>query len=253
MKKKVLSEIRKNNCTLVFFLFVCSMLFSINSNETLHFTIDYLGLTVANVSFIKTDSLLSVKAKSTALTNFFTGYFDNTYKTTIDSFFLPTIYQKSIEQRKYTERSITIYDFYQNIAFFVDTHNDILQQYSIQDETRDFFSALFFCRTLDLEQEYTLKVDAAGKIWLVNITYLKVENLKTSIGEFHTKKIQVTFSPFDETLKMRSDIFTNNFVNSENTLYIWFTDDLNQIPVKTQYSMKRFNVFWNIKEYKVYE
>ena len=92
-------------------------------------------------------------------------------------------------------------------------------------------------------------VDSAGKIWMVKTSFIKKERLKTSIGYFDTQKVEISFTEYDNVQKIRSDIFTNNFIKDGNNLFIWFSDDSDCIPLKTQYNQKPANVYWSIKNY----
>ena len=213
----------------------------------MNFSIDYLGFNVANVSFERDNESIVINTRSTRFAGYFTYSFDNTYRISIDSLFTPIIYQKHIEQKKYTENSITVYDFENMEAVFYDMHNDIQLLYDIRHDTRDFFSTLYYLRTLDLSQEHTMTVDAAGKLWTVNTRLRGYEQLSTHLGLRQTIRIEVSFEEFDDTPKIRSDIFTNNIVNPNNTLHIWFTNDDQKFPIKTQYNMKPFNIQWTLK------
>ena len=232
----------------ILFLFIYALLYPA---ETMTFTIEYLGITAANVSFHHDNERITINTSSTKFAGLFASSFDNTYTTTIDSLFLPKVYQKNIQQSNFIERSVTVYDFEKLQAIFVDTHNDNKTIYDINNDTRDFFATLYYLRTLDLKQDHSLTVDAAGKIWIINIKYIKNEQIKSAIGNHQTKKVMATFTPYNNKEKMRSDIFTNNLVSPDNTLYIWFTDDETQIPVRTQYNMKPFNINWVIQNREI--
>ncbi|MCL1827304.1 MAG: DUF3108 domain-containing protein [Candidatus Cloacimonetes bacterium] len=234
-------------CSFLICFFLSALLLNA---ESMSLSIDYLGISVATVSFRLEDDLLTVTAKSNKVTNVFTSSFDNTYRTVLDSLFLPRIYQKNIVQSNYRENSITVYDLIKLQGKFRDTQNDIENNYIITEGTRDFFSNLFYLRTLDLTQNHTLMVDSAGKIWMVKTAFIQKEKLKTSIGIFNTQKIEISFAEYDNGQKIRSDIFTNNFIKDGNTLYIWFSDDSECIPLKTQYNQKPANVYWTIKNYE---
>jgi len=229
------------------------VLFSLLVAETIHFTIDYMGLSVANIQFVnerlEEGSLLTVSASSTRLSSVFSISFNNIYEILSDSLFLPVVYSKDIDQRNFREMSQTTYCFVDLKADFHDTVSSLQHNYLINDDTRDIFSALFYLRTLDLRENISFTIDAAGKMWTITSRFVGSERLRTNIGSFQTNRVEITFEQYDDTRGLRSDILTNNLVNEDNRLIFWFTDDENQIPVRASYNMRPFNVNWTIRRY----
>ena len=223
------------------------LIFSSLSAERLSFAIEYLNFTVATLDIEKTDSTISVQSSSSKFISLFTSSYENYYTTEIDSLFLPIIYKKSINQKNFQEEAIITY--YHDIftANYKDSITNMERNYNILEDSREFFSALYYLRTLNLKEDNNLTLDVAGKIVLLSTKYIESETIKTNIGRRNTNKIELYFKWYDNTQKMRSDILTNNIWLEDNTLTFWFTDDEKQIPVKAQYNMKPFSVFWNLK------
>jgi len=242
----------------IFLLSSCFYLFA----EKLSFDIDYLGFNVATVEMsISIDEhetifdnnsnfKIMVYSKSSRFIDFFTHSYENLYTVYSDAHLRPLKYIKDIKQKNFLEKAETLYSFEEHEAIYFESISDREHNYMILDDTKDFFSALYYIRSLNLKEDINFSIDVAGKIVLVSCQYIKSESLRTNIGTFQTNKVELTFKWYDNVRKMRSDILTNNLWQQENKLNFWFTNDKNQIPVKAQYVMKPFNVNWNIKGYK---
>ena len=221
-------------------------------SEKLTFSIDYLGFSVASVDFIKEhiemNNIITVNAKSSGFINFFAQSLDNKYIARNDHLYRPIQYLKDIDQRDFEELSATTYDFINLSADYYDKVSQLSHTYPIQHDTKDFFTALYYLRTMNLKEEHTFTIDSAGKIWTIMCRYIKSEQLKSPVGTFQTNKVELSFKQFDDGKKLKGDMLTNNLVNEANVLSFWFTDDENQIPVKAQYVMKPFNVNWTIRK-----
>ena len=223
--------------------------------ERLSFSIDYLGFSVATVDmFLGSDDdiehKITVTSRSSRFIDFFTHSFENTYVVYADSLFRPKLYLKDINQRNFQEKAEIIYSFETSEAMFYDSISERSLKYHVLEDTRDFFSALYYLRTLNLKENQTLSLDVAGKIVLISSIFTKAEFIRTSIGGFDANRVEISFKWLDDTRKMRSDILTNNLWLEENKLIFWFTDDERQIPIKSQYVMKPFNVNWSIKSFE---
>ena len=232
-------------------IFLLCAMFSILSAETIKFTIDYMGLSVANVNFVhereSDQNILTVTASSTRLSSVFSVSFNNVYEIMSDSLFLPIVYTKVIDQKNFTEVSRTTYCFTDLRANFIDSETDLRRTYRINYDTRDIFTALFYLRTLDLRNDISFTIDAAGKLWTMTSRFLRTERMRTNIGSFQTNMVEISFKPIDNSTGLRSDILTNNLVTEANVLNFWFTDDEYQIPVRATYNMRPFNVNWTIR------
>jgi len=106
-------------------------------------------------------------------------------------------------------------------------------------------------RTKNLKEDITFTIDAAGKIWTLSSRFLGTETIRTNIGRLQTDMIEISFTPVDDVVRLRSDILTNNLVSENNRLLLWFTNDERQIPVRAAYVMQPFNVSWTIRSYRL--
>jgi hypothetical protein len=159
------------------------------------------------------------------------------------------IHTKIIDQMNFTEFSQTTYCFVSHRADFIDFETEFMYTYTIKEDTRDIFTALYFLRTKDLKRDTIFSIDAAGKLWIINSRFIGSETIRTNIGRFITSKVEVSFQQYDSKTGLRSDILTNNLVSDSNKLFFWFTDDELSIPVRASYNMRPFNVNWTIRSH----
>ena len=225
-----------------------------DQEEILCFTIDYANISVVDVQInhqVKLQHKINVIAKSKKVISLFTHSLNNFYCLSMDSLYYPLELQKNILQSNFQENSVTQYNHDTLKAVYENTIDGSKKTYSIQKDTRDFFSLLFFLRNseITLLNNQSFFIDAAGKTWIVSLKTLKKEFLKTKIGRFNTIKVEITFKQFDQQPKIRSDILTNNLVHEKNTLYLWISLDENKIPVQACFLRKPFNIFWIINSY----
>jgi len=233
----------------IIFFFYCSLFGQ--GYEFIDLNIEWQGVKVVGVKmehhYTETDHQIKVAAKSTFLANLFSFEMDNTYQLDSDNLYLTTRYQKRVTQKRFSENSNTLYNRPALLASFFDTFTDTSQEYAIANDTRDFFNALYYLRTLDLTQPHSFTIDNAGKLSRINVKYLGTEKIKTFIGNKDTYKVEISFEHIDLAPRRRSDILTNNLVNPDNKLYFWFTTAGDKIPVKALYRMKKQNVYWIVK------
>ena len=231
--------------TCIFFLFSFLKLFS----EELTVNIKYLGLPVVRAQFTKSDSTLTVIAKSTGIAGI-ASKMDNIYEISFDENLLPYKYKKVINQRKYKENRVTYYDRKNNIAkriSFIDS--GLNKIYPINSVSRDFFSALFFLREHLERNSGELWLDAGGLIWKANYTKLADEIIKTEFGKLNCSKFILNCQKISDSESDWSDMLTNNLVNEKIPLILWFSQNKYKLPVKIKFKMSPFPVIWQLKSY----
>jgi hypothetical protein len=239
------------------FLFLyCFILHS----ENLVFYIEFKGLKIAEVNMRHTSyenvtkdpkqkvNSIEVTALSSGLSNFFNQVVDNYYHIQADYQFLPKSYMKKINQRNLTENSESYFDHKELIGVFFEKNTTEQQTYDIEADTRDIFSSLYYLRTLNLRDDISFTVDNCGKLSRIKSTYLLTEKVTTALGDYNTNKVQISFVHKNNKEARQSDILSNNLIDTKNTLYLWFTADNACIPIKAQYKMKAFSVYWIIKQ-----
>jgi hypothetical protein len=226
---------------LFFFLFLQA--------EQYHISIRYLAFSVVNVNIIHEDNRITIKANSTGLAKL-AANMENFYQIEYQSKFMPVSYRKNIEQSDFTEKKTTYFFHQQEIAKVNNDLTNLIQEYPIHPEARDFFSALFYLRTQVNEKENgSLYLDANQIRWRADWTKEAEEKVKTFSGTKICSKIKLSFERIDNRKKERSDMLTNNLVTEKNDLYFWFTKEDN-LPVKAVFAMKPFPVVWILNQYE---
>lgn len=212
-------------------------------------SIRYLGLKVVSVKMENFSNQLRVRAEATGLGSIATQM-DNLYESTYFDEYLPFSYRKVIKQKEYSENRITIYSRDTNKGIresYVDKSRS--RRYDIHPETRDFFSALYYIR-FHLKKSTILYLDANGLIWKAKCQLLKQEKVKAPWGKDTAQKVKITFSRYSSGERERSDMLTNNLVNDSNVLYLWISTDEKRLPIKAEYKMKPFSVYWKLESYE---
>ena len=218
--------------------------------ETFDLSIKYLGITAVKVSIVNKDSVLTINAKATPIASIASNM-DNFYKSVYSGNFLPIQYQKLINQGDYYEDRIIKYNRdMQTAKRLSNISPDRNCEYSINPESRDFFSALFYLRKALDEPSGELWVDANRLIWKVNYKVIGKETISTKLGEIQAIKVELNFQNYSNKEKERSDMLTNNLVNPERALIFWFSDDDQRLPLKAKFMMKPFAVVWKLNSYK---
>ncbi|MCK4311353.1 MAG: DUF3108 domain-containing protein [Candidatus Cloacimonetes bacterium] len=230
------------------FLFI--LIYSFLNSEQIDLSIKYLGIKVVKVRITDINNILEIRAKSTSIASI-ASKMDNLYLSEYSDNYLPLRYEKKINQKKYVEDRITLYNrenLTANRTSYIDPDKNC--EYSIKSTSRDFFSALFYLRnTIDLNQGY-MWIDANKIIWKAEYRILGNEILKTPLGKISTIKVEITCFKISPGSKERSDMLTNNLVDEEKSLFFWFTDDEKRIPVKAKFAMKPFPVVWKLEAYQ---
>ncbi len=230
-------------------LFLASYLYS----ETLHFDISFVGITVVKAKFIYRDNSLQVFAISTGMAKLLKSL-DNKYiakyNDNSDSLFLPSYFKKDIAQKDFYEKRQFAYKRDITTARMLDFINNKSKEYKIPYDIRDFFSTLYYLR---YHQKDTLSfyIDANTVLWKGSAVFIKKEKITMDKKDYLTRKYQITYKKISkENKKENSDMLTNNLVGNSKTLYLWFTEDKNHLPIKAKFKMKPFSVFWTLNSVK---
>ena len=237
---------QKNNLILFIIFFIIPVFLLA---ETFDLSIKYLGLSVVNVKMINEDSTLTVSAKSTFIASIASNM-DNSYKSVYSNNFLPYTYEKHIDQGDYFEDRIIEYNRLSLTAKRVSNlSSDHNCEYPINAESRDLFSALFYLRKAIDEPTGELWVDANKLIWRVEYSIVGKEIISTKLGKKNAIKVKMNFYNYLNGEKERSDMLINNLVNEERSLFFWFSDDEQRLPLKAKFMMKPFAVVWKLNSY----
>jgi hypothetical protein len=220
--------------------------------DSFHYKISCLGLHVVDIQVQKSMEhdlqILRVDAMSHYITSIF-PYVRNSYITTYKHDYIPVTYEKLIDQKKYHENRLTIYHQQNATAMLKDRLAQTTITYPIEPQCRDFFSALMYLSD-HLEKKGEIWLDANKLMWKATYRWDGEEVLSTQLGKIATTRIRMRFVKVSAAEKENSDMLTNQLVNEDNTLYLWFSNDARHLPVKAKYERKPFPVYWEILEFK---
>jgi hypothetical protein len=229
---------------LLFLLLTASVL----AAERLELSIRYLGLPVVRVNMTYADSTLQVHAKATTVASI-AARMNNYYTSIMAEDFLPRMYTKRITQKDYQEDREIIYyrrqGYAERTSRISESRNNT---YPIDPTCRDFFSALYYLRTLS-QDAGSFCLDACGLMWDASYSITERSTMNTALGKRKVRKIEMNFAKRGNKDKERSDMLTNNLV-SDRTLFFWLTDDTEAIPVKAVFEMSPFSVVWRLDSYE---
>ncbi len=212
-----------------------------------------MGLETVNVSMnhlrSKDEGIIEVFAESEGIASYLADL-DNYYCLHYNGDFLPYLYIKKINQKGYEEDRTISYNQINGSAYRTsNVSREKEKKYKINYPSRDFFSALFYLRFFE-GNECSLFLDVASVPWECFIKKDKNEKIKILGKEAECRKFKISFKKKNNRKKERTDMLTNNLVKEENDLYFWITDDERRIPVRAEYKMLPFSVYWNLKKYE---
>lgn len=217
--------------------------------EIFDISIKYLGFSVVKVTVTNKDSILIVNARSTFIASIASNM-DNSYRTVYSGNFLPSKYEKHIDQGDYFEDRIIEYNRQTLTAKRISNISPERNcEYTIKPQSRDFFSALFYLREAINDPAGELWIDANKLIWRVEYSIVGKEEISTAFGKKRAIKVKMNFHNYLNEEKDRSDMLTNNLVNEERSLIFWFSDDEQRLPLKAKFMMKPFAVVWKLNSY----
>lgn len=218
--------------------------------EKMVVAIKYLGIKAVHVDIEQDSTGMSVHAKATSIASI-ASKLNNYYYTSYEGNEYPVSYEKNINQKDYSEKRVIKYNRDLQIATRTSLLDSTLtKSYSIHKDALDFFSALLKLRYTN-EDEGDLWLDANGLPWKAHFTFLEKEKIRTFEGKQNCLKYKIDFTNITGRETERSDMLTNNLVSEENSLYIWFTDNEQRLPVKTMFKMSPFSVVWKMESYEL--
>lgn len=228
--------------------FIITINFAIAENLNLY--IKYLGIKMVNVNITDLDNKIITKAKSVGIAGM-ASKMDNEYICSYDFDYLPTNYTKHIKQKDYFEERSTDYLRDKKIAVRTELNssNEIVE-YKINTLSRDFFSALFYLRTIEDLASGSIWLDANRSIWKAHYKLMGSEKIKTIFGKKAALKVKFSFEKISKLPKENTDMLTNNLVDEGKHLLFWFSDDEKRIPLRAEFNMKPFPVVWELENYE---
>lgn len=147
---------------------------------------------------------------------------------------VPHISYRKIEEGRYRKNEVIKFDHDTDMIEAKVINNETgdfkePEYFQAPDNIRDIIGGIFYLRTLDfngLEEGamVTLKAFFEDTIYDFEIIYAGKEEIKTKAGKFNALKL-VPIMP------------DNKLFAGENPITVWFSDDLNRVPLKVEANM----------------
>jgi len=208
--------------------------------QNLEYRINSMGFKVADLRLNIGKDNLYVKASNSGFRTIF-PHLNNTYRVSFDADFLPQSYVRIIHQSELKDTISTSY--HKNSATMHRKSSNESISYTLPAPSHDIFTLL--AKISQSEKpigEYL--VDGNGRPWKAVVSGGKVEDLKTSLGKFQTRKYELRFKALNTKKAPYIDMLTHNFLDEDLHLSIW----VNQvgIPVKAHLRKKLVVITWEI-------
>lgn len=219
------------------------------------YKLTYLGIPAVNI-YLSVPETLTVNGKRTfhvlavARTNaLFSPFYtlENRYHTYIDAESgLPLKFTKDIHQSTLDQHGEITYDQDNNVAFYEGGRFSSQVKKSIQENTHNLFSMIYFLRRGKLEtgQKFTLNLDVESEPWKSTVTVLNKESVNVAGIYQEAHKISFQFAPVKEELKRKhTDILTRRVATSATRLYFWIGAAEPFHFLKVEYDMSPFSAY----------
>ncbi|MCG9880355.1 MAG: DUF3108 domain-containing protein, partial [Bacteroidia bacterium] len=130
---------------------------------------------------------------------------------------------KKVKEGKYTDSDFILFD--QKNGFATSRRGKI----SIEEQTQDVVSAIYFARTTDMSQAkigdiFPVNFYMDGENYLLRFKYVGKEKLKTDVGTFNT-------------LVIKPQLIKGRVFKDDEALTLWVTDDENKVPLMVESSI----------------
>ncbi|HQQ67272.1 MAG TPA: DUF3108 domain-containing protein [Candidatus Cloacimonadota bacterium] len=206
----------------------------------MEYKINSMGFKVADLKLNIGKDNLYVKASNSGFRTIF-PHLNNTYRVSFDADFLPQSYVRDIHQSELKDTISTKY--HKNSATMHRKSSNESISYTLPAPSHDIFTLLAkICQSEKPVGEYL--VDGNGRPWKALVSGGKVEDLKTSLGKFQSRKYELRFKALNAKKAPYVDMLTHNFLDEDLHLSIW----VNQggIPVKAYLRKKLVVITWEI-------
>ncbi|HOA29026.1 MAG: DUF3108 domain-containing protein [Candidatus Cloacimonetes bacterium] len=208
--------------------------------QNLEYRINSMGFKVADLRLSIGKDNLYVKASNSGFRTIF-PHINNIYRVSFDADFMPQSYVRVIHQSELKDIINTSY--HKNSATMHRKSSNESISYTLPAPSHDIFTLL--AKISQSEKpigEYL--VDGNGRPWKAIVSGGKVEDLKTSLGKFQTRKYELRFKALNANKAPYIDMLTHNFLDEDLHLSIW----VNQggIPVKAHLRKKLVVITWEI-------
>jgi hypothetical protein len=227
------------------------------SHEELNYQIKYLNLSTGSMQLTmlgikKIDSTMVYHLRiHTETSSIFSSIFNvnNTYECFFDTLsLLPKLITKQIKQKNLS--------YFLNLKFDQNLHHILMSdsiEWKIPPACFDFFSMLYFLRKHSFYNNDSLvffldseNLTSKCYAWKIGET-----NISIPAGSFNAIEIALVMNSLNERPKeWKTDLITNRFTKPDSKITLYFSNDVDQLPLAIRFHQKQFHVFMVLKEYK---
>jgi hypothetical protein len=186
--------------------------------------------------------LTTVSGKSTGSFDFFHRIRD-TWSSYIDtSSMLPLRFLRHIEEGDYRRKETTDFDHSRNTVVVNDSRDEKKNQvFKVPDNAQDMVSGFYYLRTLDMDNfkpGQTVKMQGflGDEVFDMTVTYKGVTTVETKAGKIRAHRL-IPRMP------------SNKLFKGENAISVYFSDDVNKIPVLFEAEMFVGSIKINLFKY----
>ncbi|WP_205501787.1 DUF3108 domain-containing protein [Rufibacter psychrotolerans] len=172
----------------------------------------------------------TVSGKTTGSFDFFHRIRD-TWSSYIDtSSMLPLRFYRNIEEGRYRRKETTDFNHQTNTVVVNDSRDEKKNQvFKVPDNAQDMVSGFYYLRTLDLDrykpgQSIRMQGFLGDEVFDMTVTYKGVTTVETKAGKIRAHRL---------TPRMPK----NKLFSGEDAISVYFSDDVNKIPVMFQAEM----------------
>jgi hypothetical protein len=220
---------------IIILLFVCSL-----QAYRLEYKITSLGMKVADLQIDMQEDKIITRVQNERRLSLF-PHLNNYYEIELDEQIRPRSYLRIIHQSELIDSVLTLYDPPQATMYQKSTADTMV--YQISAESRDFFSFIcYISRSNKLQGKHLL--DGNGAMWQASISKVDQESIKTALGSFEARKLEIRVSPLSQEKAPYIDMLTNNFFSEDIRISIWISEQ--GFPVKAKMKKKALGMNWEI-------
>jgi len=184
--------------TLGILLFLCAAAtakdFPFPIGEELVYSVSWNGIRVAtatattSMETVDGRELLVIRQRTETYSFFRIWPVDDRHETLVDpETMLPIQYTKNLREGSYRCHEITTFDHEKGMAYYEHQTNGKKMEYSIQSETRDILSFLYFMRSKLLEPDQVLETQVMADEKLYDLTIKTEKTEKVRLPDYRQK------------------------------------------------------------------
>lgn len=207
----------------------------------LRYKVISMRLNVADIEMELQDPEIHLAVRSRIKLPLF-PYLNNRYQIRHDKDYLPQWYLRLVDQ---SEISDSVYTEYKNgNATMHQRSTGRSTTYKLRTNTRDIFSLLAKISS-DPQAGGTYYVDGNSRIWQVNVSRGKTEQISTALGKYTARRHEFSFVALSPTKAPYIDMLTFNFLDPDTKLTLWIS--AHGIPLKAYLKKNFTSMSWEIQ------